>query len=212
MAYRSTLQIAQIIIPTLAVFNLGREIKVSNRLNRFNHLLLDRGEIFFGTHKRRLLAALEVVVGQPLDFLAELLGGQLIDQQLLFVVSVQRRFSFTHSGFVVNEVKASLDLVHAINLPFDYSASKLKRERLFNRERFASIEKISRVQAPLLMLHGSQDDTIPIRLGERLFAAANAPKQWVRMEGASHSDLDQVDPTRYQAILQGFATRYLSGQ
>ncbi|MDO8319405.1 alpha/beta hydrolase [Rhodoferax sp.] len=83
---------------------------------------------------------------------------------------------------------------------------------LFNRERFASIEKISRVQAPLLMLHGSQDDTIPIQLGERLFAAANPPKQWVRVEGAAHSDLDQVDPALYHASLQGFAASYLSGQ
>ena len=83
---------------------------------------------------------------------------------------------------------------------------------LFTTERFTSIDKIGRVQAPLLMLHGSQDNTIPIQLGERLFAAANPPKQWVRVEGAAHSDLDQVDPALYQASLQGFAASYLSGQ
>ncbi len=83
---------------------------------------------------------------------------------------------------------------------------------LFNRERFASIEKIGRVQAPLLMLHGTRDDTIPIRLGERLFAAANPPKQWLAIEGAAHSDLNLVNPALYQATLRGFANRYLSGQ
>ncbi|MEY4139905.1 MAG: hypothetical protein RLZZ371_2087, partial [Pseudomonadota bacterium] len=49
-------------------------------------------------------------------------------------------------------------------------------------------------------------------LGERLFAAANAPKRWLVIENAGHSDLDQADPTRYQASLQDFASTYLSGQ
>lgn len=83
---------------------------------------------------------------------------------------------------------------------------------LFNRERFDSIDKIGKVQAPLLMLHGDQDDTIPIQLGERLFAAANTPKQWCSIEGAAHSDLDQVNPPLYRATLQGFVASYLSGQ
>lgn len=83
---------------------------------------------------------------------------------------------------------------------------------VFNRERFASIEKIGRVQAPLLMLHGTLDATIPIRLGQKLFAAANPPKQWLAIEGAAHSDLDQVNPALYQATLRGFAAMYLSGR
>ena len=83
---------------------------------------------------------------------------------------------------------------------------------LFNPERFDSIGKISRIHAPLLMLHGSQDDTVPVHLGEQLFAAANTPKQWLVVENAAHSDLDLADPVRYQASLRNFATRYLSGQ
>lgn len=83
---------------------------------------------------------------------------------------------------------------------------------LFNRERFASIEKIAQIHAPLLMLHGKLDATIPIQLGERLFAAANSPKQWLAMEGAAHSDLDLVNPALYQTTLQKFATSYLSSQ
>lgn len=83
---------------------------------------------------------------------------------------------------------------------------------LFNPERFDSIGKINQVQAPLLMLHGTHDDTVPIRLGERLFAAANPPKQWLAMENAAHSDLDLADPALYQATLRGFSAHYLSGQ
>ena len=83
---------------------------------------------------------------------------------------------------------------------------------LFNPERFDSLDKIARFKTPLLMLHGRLDNTIPIKLGERLFAAANPPKQWLAMENARHSNLDLADPARYRATLQAFAASYLSGQ
>ncbi|MDO8248232.1 MAG: alpha/beta fold hydrolase [Rhodoferax sp.] len=80
---------------------------------------------------------------------------------------------------------------------------------LFNSERFASAEKIARVQAPLLMIHGRQDTTIPMRLGEKLFAAAHPPKQWITIEGGAHSDLDQAGHAQYQATLQRFMHDYV---
>jgi pimeloyl-ACP methyl ester carboxylesterase len=122
----------------------------------------------------------------------------------------------------------AVDLASRLSSPGDYGALVLEsaftsfddvaREAgwlarvlaLFNREHFDSAAKITRIQAPLLMLHGSLDDTIPIRLGARLFAKANAPKRWVTVEGAAHSDLDRVDPALYQRSLRDFAIRYLS--
>jgi pimeloyl-ACP methyl ester carboxylesterase len=79
----------------------------------------------------------------------------------------------------------------------------------FNHERFDSLDKISRIHAPLLMIHGNLDTTIPLSLGARLFAAANPPKQWLTVEGGAHSDLDQVGHTQYQATLQRFRNDYL---
>ncbi len=81
----------------------------------------------------------------------------------------------------------------------------------FNNERFASIDKIGRVHAPLLMIHGSADTTIPMRLGRRLYAAANPPKRWLAIEGGAHSDLQDVGHAPYQATLQHFKSDYLSG-
>jgi len=83
---------------------------------------------------------------------------------------------------------------------------------LFSSESFASIEKIGRVQVPLLMIHGSSDTTIPIGLGEQLFAAANSPKQWLVINGGDHSDLDQVGQRQYQATLRRFKGKYLLQQ
>ena len=80
-----------------------------------------------------------------------------------------------------------------------------------NNERFASIDKIARVHAPLLMIHGSADTTIPIRLGRQLFEAANPPKRWLNIHGGAHSDLQQIGHARYHATLQRFKNDYLSG-
>lgn len=81
----------------------------------------------------------------------------------------------------------------------------------FNHEHFASIEKISQVHAPLLMIHGSVDDTIPMRLGQQLFAAANSPKLWVSIDGGGHSDLHQIGSAQYQLTLRSFRNQYVAG-
>jgi len=74
----------------------------------------------------------------------------------------------------------------------------------FSDERFASGEKIGLVERPLLMIHGNLDKTVPMNLGEKLFAAANPPKAWVMIEGGKHSDLDAVGRAQYQQAVEQF--------
>jgi uncharacterized protein len=62
--------------------------------------------------------------------------------------------------------------------------------RWFIKDSFRSDERIGRVRAPLLILHGELDRVIPIRFGERLLALANEPKRLVRLPHGGHVDLD----------------------
>jgi uncharacterized protein len=57
-------------------------------------------------------------------------------------------------------------------------------------DQFRSDERIARVSAPLLIMHGARDSTISISFGERLFARAHEPKQFVRFPDGGHDDLD----------------------
>jgi fermentation-respiration switch protein FrsA (DUF1100 family) len=57
------------------------------------------------------------------------------------------------------------------------------------RDPFHSDQRIARVTAPLLIMHGARDTTISINLGERLFALAHEPKQFVRFPQGGHNDL-----------------------
>ncbi|MDE2372083.1 MAG: alpha/beta fold hydrolase [Burkholderiales bacterium] len=74
---------------------------------------------------------------------------------------------------------------------------------------FDSIDRIGRIDAPLLMLHGDHDRTVPIALGRRLRDAAppRAAVQWVEIAGGGHSDLQSVAPERYQRVFRDLATR-----
>ena len=67
--------------------------------------------------------------------------------------------------------------------------------RLMIRDPFHSDRRIARVKAPLLIMHGARDPVIPIALGERLFALAHEPKQFVRFSDGEHNDLDAYGAT-----------------
>ncbi|MCK1715497.1 MULTISPECIES: alpha/beta hydrolase [unclassified Bradyrhizobium] len=62
--------------------------------------------------------------------------------------------------------------------------------RLLMRDPFRSDERVARVTVPLLVMHGTDDLVISIVFGERLFALAHEPKQFVRFAGGGHDNLD----------------------
>lgn len=55
--------------------------------------------------------------------------------------------------------------------------------------RWASIELIDKIKAPLLVLHGTDDQIVPVDHAQRLFASAPDPKQIVIYPGGRHNDL-----------------------
>jgi fermentation-respiration switch protein FrsA (DUF1100 family) len=60
---------------------------------------------------------------------------------------------------------------------------------LFIEDPYDSLSRIDRIGAPLLIIHGEQDQIVPANQGRRLLAAARAPKQGVFLPGAGHNDL-----------------------
>jgi fermentation-respiration switch protein FrsA (DUF1100 family) len=62
--------------------------------------------------------------------------------------------------------------------------------RLMMKDQFRSDERIARVSAPVLVMHGARDGVIPIAFGERLYEMVRSPKRFVRFPGGGHEDLD----------------------
>lgn len=64
-------------------------------------------------------------------------------------------------------------------------------------DRFDSAAKIGRVAAPLLIVHGERDRTIPVRLARKLFKRAREPKEGVFIPEADHADLPEFGLPTY---------------
>jgi fermentation-respiration switch protein FrsA (DUF1100 family) len=77
---------------------------------------------------------------------------------------------------------------------------------LLMKDQFHSDERIGKVKAPLLIMHGARDRVVPLRFGEQLFALANEPKQFVRFPDGGHEDLDRYD---HLAAARKFLAQYV---
>lgn len=84
---------------------------------------------------------------------------------------------------------------------------------LLLRDRYESTRHIARVRVPLFILHGEEDDIVPVAMGRRLFDLASPPKEIATLKGAGHADHylfrsfdiinDWIDRLRAGAIREG---------
>jgi pimeloyl-ACP methyl ester carboxylesterase len=76
----------------------------------------------------------------------------------------------------------------------------------FTTLRFDSVSRIGQVDAPILMLHGTADATVPVMLGRNLRDAAlqagRTSVRWVEIPGGTHSQLHTQAPAVYAGAFQ----------
>ncbi|MBI3781331.1 MAG: alpha/beta hydrolase [candidate division NC10 bacterium] len=75
------------------------------------------------------------------------------------------------------------------------------------RTQYDTLSKIGKVRAPVLIVHGEDDEIVPFRHGRRLFEAAPEPKEFYAVKGAHHNDLYLVGGTDYLDLLARFLGR-----
>ena len=56
-------------------------------------------------------------------------------------------------------------------------------------DKFDSVARVTDTNSPILIVHGTQDRTIPIRYGRKLHQATQGKSEFVAIEGAGHADL-----------------------
>ncbi len=84
---------------------------------------------------------------------------------------------------------------------------------LFSRleGRFATREWVEKVEAPLLVIHGAEDDLVPPAMGREILDAGRGPKAWLMVPGAGHNDVFWVGGTRYFRRIGDFAREGIGG-
>jgi len=81
----------------------------------------------------------------------------------------------------------------------------MTRVPLFPWDKFENLKKLPRVQCPVLVIHGTADEVVPVWHGEKLFAAAPGPKARLFVAGAPHGDVAGAAGEAYWQALQAFA-------
>lgn len=72
--------------------------------------------------------------------------------------------------------------------------------RLFMTDRYQSIDHIDKVSAPVLIIHGERDGTVPAEMGRRLTEKANEPKRLIIFPNAGHTD--HYSHGAFEAVLE----------
>ncbi|SNS95421.1 hypothetical protein SAMN06265795_11054 [Noviherbaspirillum humi] len=70
--------------------------------------------------------------------------------------------------------------------------------QLLMSQKFASVDKIAKVNLPVLIVHGTDDRYVPSRFSEELYAAAPDKKRLVLVEGGSHNNSMRLGATAYR--------------
>jgi pimeloyl-ACP methyl ester carboxylesterase len=79
--------------------------------------------------------------------------------------------------------------------------------KAFLSQRFDSIEKVHRLQLPVLYMHGTADEIVPFSMGQQLFSESGGMKSFAAIEGGRHGDNSVVAGPAFRAAIRGFVDR-----
>jgi pimeloyl-ACP methyl ester carboxylesterase len=75
------------------------------------------------------------------------------------------------------------------------------------RAKFDTASSLEQVRVPVLVMHGDRDTILPLSLGEAVYEAAHAPKEWFLIRGADHNDTFIAGGEAYYQALIAFIRR-----
>ncbi len=150
-----------------------------------------------------LYDALDRLIGQPVPPTRRVIFGASLGAALAVQLAARRPVQ----GLVLETPFNRLCEVAQIHYPLFPACLLLPYER------WASADLIGQVAAPLLILHGDADETIPLSQGQALFTAAREPKRLIVYPGADHNDL-RLHGAGTDAIefIEGLAGDYTKAQ
>ena len=71
--------------------------------------------------------------------------------------------------------------------------------------RFSTVDLVKEVRVPVLVIHGAEDELVPLGMGKEILEAAHEPKDWMAVAGAGHNDVFWVGGASYFRRIASFA-------
>jgi fermentation-respiration switch protein FrsA (DUF1100 family) len=79
---------------------------------------------------------------------------------------------------------------------------------LLLNQRFDSLKKISGLKIPVLLIHGTWDKRVPVRMAQQLYDAAPQPKMLTLIKGGEHSNSATIGWIEYRDAVTAFVKKY----
>ncbi len=105
--------------------------------------------------------------------------------------------SFDAGGVIIESAFTSSDDVAKVYYPF-------LRHLLKTSASYRTLELITSLILPKLIIHGEKDEIIPLWMGEKLYEKAAEPKEFYLIKGAHHNDTYIVGGGQYYKKIKGF--------
>jgi hypothetical protein len=124
-----------------------------------------------------------------------------------------RRFAFGHSlgGAIAVDLAAQVDDLSGLIVEGSFTSLRdllatfkwgwLPVGPLLT-QRFEAAERMPRVRAPVLVVHGENDRLVPPQIGRALYDSAPAPKRFVLVPGGSHHNTNWVGLDQYRVAVR----------
>jgi hypothetical protein len=129
-----------------------------------------------------------------------------IDRRVLAVVA--------ESGFASLRTVFDDYQKRIIKLPWHYLRNiVIKRSEYlarFKANDVAPVEAVKHVHVPIFLLHGTEDNLIKYNYSEKVYEAANPPKELWLIPGARHDDMKEVGGEEYINRITDFFDKYLA--
>jgi len=78
----------------------------------------------------------------------------------------------------------------------------------FSIQEASCVEQLKKSKTPTLFIHGEEDDSVPFRMLQEVYAAAACEKEMLTVPGAGHSE-SQFSPELFYGTIQKFISKYL---
>ena len=71
-------------------------------------------------------------------------------------------------------------------------------------DHFNNLARISSIKCPSLVIHGKRDEIVPFRHGKRIHELLPNPKEFLKLDEASHNDIESVGGKKYNGVIKEF--------
>lgn len=86
----------------------------------------------------------------------------------------------------------------------DFSRYVAKKRAKFDIKKASTIDVLNNAKIPILFIHGSKDDFVPVDMAYKLYEKYENKKSLYVFEGASHADSRFIDKDKYYEVVFNF--------